>query len=339
MIFDTFIRRPRLAMVISILVTLAGVIALTVIPVAQYPDIAPPTIQVTGSYVGADAATVEQSVAQPIESAVNGVENMRYMKSSSGSDGSYSLTVAFDLGTDPDIAAVNVQNRTSLAESSLPEEVRRVGLQVKKASPDVLQVFLFHSRDGRYDQLFLSNYVTLNVLDELARVKGVGQASIFGAQDYAMRIWIDPQKLTNLGLTTGDVIAAIQAQNVQAAAGRIGAAPLMADQQLQLTVTTKGRLSSVEEFGRIAIRAESDGSFVRLSDVARVELQAETFDSLARYQGGPAAAVGIYLSPGANAVETAARWPSAWELKQRFPEASDLTSSTADWCGDQKDHT
>jgi len=334
MIFDLFIRLPRLAMVISILISLAGLIALRVIPLAQYPDIAPPTVQVTATYTGADTLTVEQSVAQPIESAVNGVDGMRYMKSTSASDGSYSLTVSFALGTNGDINAVNVQNRAALATPSLPEEVRRIGLQVNKVSPDVLQVFIFHSPDKRYDQLFLSNYVTLSVLDELARVPGVGRASIFGAQDYAMRIWMDPQKLTNLDLTADDVIAAIQQQNLQAAAGRIGAAPLMADQQLQLTVTTKGRLTSAEEFSNIVLRARSDGAFVRLSDVAQVELGAATFDSLTRYQGGPAAAVGIYLSPGSNAVDVAdAVSKRLEELKSRFPPGLDYAYifNTADF--------
>ncbi|WP_333793246.1 efflux RND transporter permease subunit [Hyphomicrobium sp.] len=320
MIFDLFIRRPRLAMVISIVLTLAGLIAMRVIPVAQYPEIAPPTVRVSASYPGADAQTVEESIAQPLENAINGVTDMRYMKSTSANDGSYSLTVSFLLGTDPDIDTVNVQNRANLATAKLPEEVRRTGLTIAKVSTDLLQVFLFYSPEGDKDALFLSNFVTLNVLDEIKRVPGVGDASIFGARDYAMRIWIDPEKLANFDLSTQDVIAAIQTQNVQAAAGRIGAAPLSADQRLQLTVTTKGRLTTTEEFGDIIVRAQGDGSFVRVRDVGRVELEAATFDSEALYEGKPAAPIGVYLSPGANAVNVATEVSKRLEeLRTRFP--------------------
>ncbi len=320
MIFDVFIRRPRLAMVVSIVLTLAGLIATQTIPVAQYPEIAPPTVRVSASYPGADASTVEESIAQPLENAINGVDGMRYMKSTSANDGSYSLTVSFLLGTDPDIDTVNVQNRANLATAKLPEEVRRTGLTIAKVSTDLLQVFLFYSPTGDKDQLFLSNFVTLNILDELKRVPGVGDASIFGARDYAMRIWIDPEKLANLNLSTQDVIVAIQSQNLQAAAGRIGAAPLSQDQRLQLTVTTKGRLSTTEEFGNIIVRSGGDGSFVRVRDVARIELEAASFDTEARYEGKPAAPIGVYLSPGANAVNVATAVSKRLaELRNRFP--------------------
>ena len=325
MIYDVFIRRPRLAMVISIVITLAGVIAVGVIPVAQYPEIAPPTVRVSASYPGADAVTVEESIAQPLENAINGVTDMRYMKSTSANDGSYSLTVSFLLGTDPDIATVNVQNRANLATARLPEEVRRTGLTISKVSTDLLQVFQFYSPDGSRDALFLSNFVTLNILDELKRVPGVGDASVFGARDYAMRIWLDPEKLANFELSAQDVIRAVQAQNVQAAAGRVGAAPLSADQRLQLTVTTKGRLSTPEEFGNIIVRTAGDGSFVRVRDVARVEVEGASFDSEATYQGSPAAPVGIYLSPGANAVNVATAVSKRLdELKSRFPDGVEL---------------
>jgi hydrophobe/amphiphile efflux-1 (HAE1) family protein len=334
MIFDVFIRRPRLAMVVSIVLTLAGLIATQAIPVAQYPEIAPPTVRVSASYPGADANTVEESIAQPLENAINGVDGMRYMKSTSANDGSYSLTVSFTLGTDPDIATVNVQNRANLATAKLPEEVRRTGLTIAKVSTDLLQVFLFYSPEGDKDQLFLSNFVTLNILDELKRVPGVGDASIFGARDYAMRIWIDPQKLANFGLSAQDVIQAIQSQNLQAAAGRIGAAPLSADQRLQLTVTTKGRLSSTEEFGDIIVRSGGDGSFVRVKDVARIDLEAASFDTDARYQGKPAAPIGIYLSPGANAVSVASAVSKRLdELRDRFPQGVEFAYvyNTADF--------
>ncbi|HRO49366.1 MAG TPA: efflux RND transporter permease subunit, partial [Hyphomicrobium sp.] len=325
MIYDVFIRRPRLAMVISIVITLAGIIAVGVIPVAQYPEIAPPTVRVSASYPGADAVTVEESIAQPLENAINGVTDMRYMKSTSANDGSYQLTVSFLLGTDPDIATVNVQNRANLATARLPEEVRRTGLTISKVSTDLLQVFQFYSPDNSRDALFLSNFVTLNVLDELKRVPGVGDASVFGARDYAMRIWLDPEKLANFELSAQDVIRAVQAQNVQAAAGRVGAAPLSEDQRLQLTVTTKGRLSTPEEFGNIIVRTVGDGSFVRVRDIARVEVEGASFDSQATYQGNPAAAVGVYLSPGANAVNVATAVSKRLdELKNRFPEGVEL---------------
>ena len=321
MIFELFIQRPRLAMVISLVITLAGGIALLVIPVAQYPDIAPPTVRVTASYAGADARTVEESIAQPLENAINGVTDMRYMRSTSANDGSYTLNVTFKLGTNPDIDTVNVQNRANLAEAKLPQDVRSTGLTIAKVSTDLLQVFMFHSSDDAHDQLFLSNFVTLNVLDELKRVPGVGEASIFGARDYSMRVWLDPQKLANYSLATSDVIAAIRSQNVQAAAGRIGAAPLNMDQRLQLTITTKGRLTSAKEFGNIVLRSRQDGSLVRVRDVARVELQAASFDTIARYQGRPAAPIGIYMAPGANAVAVAnAVSKRLEELKTRFPK-------------------
>ena len=320
MIFDLFIRRPRLAMVISLVITLAGLISLMVIPVAQYPNIASPTVRVTTSYSGANAETVEQSVAQPLEEAINGVTGMRYMQSTSANDGSYSLSVTFDISTNPDIDTVNVQNRANLAISKLPQDVRTNGLTIAKVSSDILQVFMFTSTNPAHDQLYLSNFVSLNILDELKRVPGVGDASIFGARDYSMRIWVDPQKLAGYGLTTNDIITAVRSQNVQAAAGRIGAAPLGPDQRLQLTVTTKGRLSSPEAFGNIVLRGEPDGSFVRLKNVARIQLGAASFDTIARYRGRPVAPIGIYLAPGANAVAVATAVSKRLEeLKSRFP--------------------
>lgn len=324
MIYDVFIRRPRLALVISILIVVIGVISMYVIPVSQYPTIAPPTVQVNAVYIGADALTVEQSVAQPIESSVNGVDGMRYMKSSSSSDGTYSLTVYFDLNTDPDIAAVNVQNRVSKVESKLPQEVRDQGVTVQKKAGDMLQAYTFYSPNGTHDGLFLSNYVTINILDELKRIPGVGDAQALGAYDYSMRIWVDPDKLRALNLTADDVIRAVQAQNKQAAVGRVGAAPVSNDQQLQLTVTAKGRLESPEEFGAIVLRANQDGSLVRLSDVARVELSSASFDWNVEFQQRQSTMVGVYLSPGANAVAVSELVNDRLEvLAERFPE--DLT--------------
>ena len=321
MIFDLFIRRPRLALVISIVLTLAGAIAITAIPVAQYPDIVPPQVSVSAGYPGASADVVEQAVAQPIEQQVNGVDDMLYMKSVSGADGSYNLTVTFELGTDPDIATVNVQNRVALATPQLPEEVRRQGVTTRKQSSALLQVIQLYSPNGTYDQLFVSNYATINLIDALTRVNGVGEATLFGPLDYSMRVWLDPDRLTAFGLSPGDVAAAIGNQNIQAAVGRIGAAPLTLDQQYQLSITTQGRLTTEEEFERIIVRANPDGSTVRVGDLGRVELGARTSDVYARFDGGPSAAIGVYQSPGANAVAVAEAVGAELErLGERFPD-------------------
>ena len=267
-----FIQRPKFALVISIILTLAGAIALSVLPVAEYPKISPPSVSVTAFYTGASAEVVEQAVADPIETSVNGVENMIYMSSKSANDGSYNLTVTFDVGTDPDMAQVNVQNRVAQIESKLPQEVRMVGVTVKKRSPDILMVLNFYSPDGRYDDQFLTNYINLNVKDQLARVKGISEVNVIGGGEYAMRVWLDPKKMASLKLTTTDIYAALAEQNVQVAAGRIGAAPYHAAQDVQFNLVTKGRLESVQEFENVVLRANNDGSSVYLKDVARLEL-------------------------------------------------------------------
>jgi hydrophobe/amphiphile efflux-1 (HAE1) family protein len=324
MLSGAFVHRPRLAIVISILLTIAGLLAMLRIPVSQFPDIVPPQVSVTARFPGAAATVVEATVASPIESAVNGVDGMIYMRSNSGNDGSYQLNVSFQLGTNPDIATVNVNNRVQAALARLPEEVQRGGVTVRKQSSAVLQFLFISSPDGSRDPLFLSNYATINVIDRLGRVPGVGQAQLFGALDYSMRVWFEVDKLISLNVTPADVVAAIRAQNVQAPVGRIGARPVSNDQQFQINVQTQGRLTSPEQFGAIVIRANPDGSVLRVSDVARVELGAANMDTEARLAGRPAVAIGVYLAPGANAVQVAADVNAALEeLKTRFPTGVD----------------
>jgi hydrophobe/amphiphile efflux-1 (HAE1) family protein len=321
MLNSIFVDRPRLAIVIAIVTTIAGLLALFAIPIAQYPDIVPPQVSVTTIFPGANSAVVDSTIAQPIEAQVVGVDKMIYMKSVSGDDGSYSLVASFELGTNPDINTVNVNNRVQVALSSLPPEVQRQGVVVKKKSSALLGVIAVHSPKRTHDQLFLSNFVTINLLDQVKSTPGVGDAALFGPQDYAMRAWVRTDRLTGLGLTTGDVINAIQAQNTQAAVGRIGARPISDEQQLQLNIQTKGRLSSVAEFENIVVRTNPDGSVLRLSDVAKLELGAANLDRETRFNGGPAALMAIYQSPGANAITTLkAVRARIGELERTFPE-------------------
>jgi hydrophobe/amphiphile efflux-1 (HAE1) family protein len=304
MFSSIFVDRPRLAVVIALVTAIAGLVSLLAIPIAQFPNIVPPQVSVTASYPGASSEVVDTTVAQVIESQVIGVDQMIYMKSISGNDGSYSLLVSFELGTNPDINTVNVNNRVQVALSKMPDEVRRSGVRVQKKSSALLGVVAVYSPKETHDELFLSNYVTINLLDRIKSTPGVGDATLFGPQDYSMRVWIKTDQLTGLGITTGDIIAAIQSQNVQAAVGRIGARPISDDQQLQLNIQTKGRLASPEEFENIIIRTNPDGSILRLGSIARIQLGAANLDRATRLNGSPSSLVGIYQSPGANALTT-----------------------------------
>ena len=315
-----FIDRPKFAIVISIVITLAGIIAINAIPVAEYPDITPPQVKVSTEYRGANSAVVQEAVAAPIESQVNGVDDMLYMSSTSTNAGQYDLTVTFAVGTDPDIAAVNVQNRVSIAEAQLPQEVVRQGITTQKQSSSMLMVINLLSPEGTHEELFLSNYASIYIQDELARIDGVGSVSQFGALDYGMRVWLDPDRLTSLSLTTTDIANAIESQNIQATAGQLGAPPFAGAPQFQYSIQAKGRLVSVEEFGRIIVRANEDGSFIRLEDVARIELGSQSYSVSSTVNNRPAASIAIYQSPGANALGVAEGVYAAMErLSQRFP--------------------
>jgi multidrug efflux pump len=300
-----FIERPIFAMVISIVIVIAGLLAYISLPTAQYPEIAPPTVQVTASYPGADPKVVAETVATPIEEQVNGVENMLYMSSQSTADGTMTLTVTFKLGTNLDIAQVLVQNRVAIATPQLPLEVRNLGVTVQKQSPDLMMVVHLISPNGTYDQAYISNYAFLQIRDPLSRLDGIGNVNVFGAREYSMRIWLDPNRMYSRGLTTDDIIAAILAQNVQVAAGRLGAEPAPPGTELQLTINTEGRLVTPDQFGEIIVKRGDNGEIVYLSDVSSVELGAKDYNVSSYLDGKPAVALAIFQLPGSNAVKTA----------------------------------
>ncbi|MEP6877753.1 MAG: multidrug efflux RND transporter permease subunit [Nitrosospira sp.] len=320
-----FITRPIFASVLSIIIVLAGLAAAMQLPIAQYPQIAPPTVLITATFPGASADTLAKTVAAPIEEQLSGIEDLLYFSSSADSSGTLTITATFEVGTDIDQATFNVSNRVNIALPRLPDEVRRTGLIIQKRSNDILIVFMLVSKEkGKYDPLYLSNYATLNILDELKRVKGVGDATVFGGQDYSMRIWLRPDRMAQLGITTTDVAAAIRSQNAQYAAGKIGQEPAWADQQLVYTVNAKGRLLEPEQFGNIILRAEGPRGALYLKDVARIELGAQSYDVRTALNGQPGAGIPIFLQPGANALETAdALVAKMNELRQHFPEGMD----------------
>ncbi|HEX3315175.1 MAG TPA: efflux RND transporter permease subunit, partial [Gemmataceae bacterium] len=327
MLARIFIDRPILAWVISIIIVLFGIAACIVLPVAQYPDITPPSVQVTAVYPGANADVVQNTVAAPIEQQVNGVEGMMYMSSTSASDGSYALTVTFELGVDLNIAQVLVQNRVAQALATLPQEVQATGVTTKKLSPAILLVVNLYSDDDPVtkkpmrDQLYLSNYATTQVLDELSRIKGVGSISLLGQQDYSMRVWLDPDKLQARKLVANDVINALKEQNAQVAAGQFGKPPVPSGQDFQFVLSTLGRLDTEEQFANIVLRSGGDGSLTYLKDVARIELGARQIQTISRLDGRPSAGLACFQLPGSNALDVGNRIKAKMsELRERFPQ-------------------
>lgn len=321
-----FINRPIFATVLSIVIVIAGIVTLGGLPIAQFPEITPPTVQVQAIYPGASAQVIAETVGAPIEQQVNGVEGMLYMASTSSSDGQYKLTITFEVGTDLDQASVLVQNRVKIAEPSFPEEVTRQGVTTKKQSTNIILLVSLFAPEGQYDGLYLSNYATLRLKDELSRVEGVGDVSIFGSGDYSMRVWLEPRQLKARQLTTQDVIDAIREQNVPVAAGQIGQPPAPAGQTFQYTVTTLGHLSDVEQFEQIIVKTAEDGRLTRLRDVARVELGAQNYDMYSLLDGKPSASLAIFQLPGANALDVAEQVRQTMdELKQAFPQGMAYT--------------
>ncbi|HSU54808.1 MAG TPA: efflux RND transporter permease subunit [Candidatus Dormibacteraeota bacterium] len=319
-----FIDRPIFAAVLSIVIVVVGALAILGLPIAQFPDIVPPTVIVSAHYPGANPQVIADTVAAPIEQEVNGVENMLYMSAQCAGDGSMSLTVTFKLGTDVDKAQVQVQNRVSVAEPKLPEEVRRLGVTTAKRSPDITMVVNLISPDGRYDKLYIDNYSYLQVKDALARLPGIGNVTIFGARDYSMRVWLDPDKVASRGLTANDVVNAIREQNAQVAAGVIGAPPMSTGVPFQFTVNAQGRLVTEEQFGDIVVKSSSEGEVTRVRDVARIELAARDYSMDSKLNGQPNSSIGIFQLPGSNSIETSDAVHAMMErLKQSFPPGLD----------------
>src|SRR5215471_6490260 len=321
-----FINRPIVSMVISIILVLVGVFTMLTLPTAQFPNIAPPDMQVKATYPGADALTVEQSVAAPIEQQMSGVDNMAYMYSINANNGTLTLTVDFDVKTDPNTDQILTQMRQNQAASQLPSAVTNYGVTVQKSTAAPLMLFDLYSPDGRYDAEFLANYAYINLNDQFTRVPGIASVTVFGAGQYAMRLWVRPDQLSKLQITIPDIVKAIQAQNTVNPAGQIGAEPVPAGQELTYSVRAQGRLTTPEEFGDIVVRANTDGSVVRLKDVARPQLGAQVYNLRGRLDGKPSAVVALYQLPGSNAVAAAAGARKLMEeQKKRFPPGLDYT--------------
>src|SRR6476659_7281865 len=319
-----FIDRPIFATVLSIIITLGGAIALVSLPVTQYPEITPPTVEVSTVYPGANAQVVADTVAAPIEQQVNGVEGMTYMSSQSTNDGNYTLTVTFKPGSDLNIAQVLVQNRESLAEPILPDLVKRRGVSVKKKSPSVLMIVNLFSPDNSRDSLYLSNYATIQLRDELSRLPGIGDITYLGQRDYSMRLWLDPEKMATRNLSASDVVSASEQQNIQVAAGQTGQPPVPGGQVFQYTMTTLGRLADAQQFEDMILKTGADGSIVRMRDVARVELGAQGYDQTCTLDGKPSVALSVYQLPGSNALDVANKVRAKMEeLKDRFAAGLD----------------
>src|SRR5499427_4631294 len=320
MISKLFINRPVVAMVIAIVTVIGGLVAMSGLPVAQLPDIVPPQIIVNTTYTGADAVTIEQSVAAPLEQQMSGVDNMLYMQSTNANDGTMALTVTFGVDTDPNIDQVNVQNRVAQAQPNLPADVNQFGLNMRKSTGIPTLAFAVYSPQQTHDSLFLANYANININDALYRVPGVGEVRLFGASDYAMRIWVKPDLLAKLSMTVPDIVKAVQQQSTVNPAGQVGAEPAPQGKETTFTVRAQGRLQSPEEFGQIIVRSNPDGSVVRLKDVSRIELGAQNYQQVARFGGKPAAIVAVFQTPGSNALAVADGVKKTMdELKQRFP--------------------
>ena len=315
-----FIDRPVFSIVLSILIVILGFIGLLMLPIDQYPQITPPVVKISASYPGASALTVSQAVATPIEQELNGTPGMLYMESSSSNTGSFSATVTFDISASPELSAVEVQNRIKLAESRLPAEVVQNGISVEKQSPSQLMTICLQSSDPKFDEIYLSNFATLNVLDLLRRLPGVGRVSNIGSRYYAMQIWVQPDKLANLGITVADLQKALKDQNRESAAGVLGQQPVTG-LDVTIPITTQGRLSSVTEFEDIVVRANPDGSLIRLRDVARISLEAQSYNTESGINNSNAAVLAIYMLPGANAMEVAEQVKNAMkEISANFPD-------------------
>src|SRR5881394_3281868 len=320
MISKLFINRPIVAMVIAIVTVIGGLVAMRGLPVAQFPEIVPPQIIVNTTYTGADAVTIEQSVATPLEQQMSGVDNMLYMQSTNANDGTMTLTVTFDVDTNPNIDQVNVQNRVAQAQPNLPTDVNQFGLNMRKSTGIPTLAFAIFSPQGTDDSLFLANYANININDALYRVPGVGEVRLFGASDYAMRIWVKPDLLAKLALTVPDLARAVQQQSTVNPAGQVGAEPGPKGKEMTYTLRAQGRLQTPEEFGQIVVRSNPDGSVVRLKDVARIELGAQNYQQVARFGGQPAGIIAVFQAPGSNALAVADGVKKTMaDLKQRFP--------------------